>query len=101
MFYQLTVPGPMEDVEETRVLEWHCQEGSVVALGELLVELETDKAVVEIRSRQAGVLRRIVCQVGKWAKIGEPIAMISDAAEEPVPEEASKLPYWPFDTWVN
>ena len=37
MIYTLTVPGPIEDVEEVRVLEWHGQPGRAFAVGELVV----------------------------------------------------------------
>ena len=39
MIYQLAVPGPIEDVEEVRVLEWHGAAGSAFAIGELIVEV--------------------------------------------------------------
>lgn len=102
MFYQLTVPGPIEDIEETRVLEWHCRDGSTVGVGDLMVELETHKAVLEIRSRQAGVLRRILCQPGEWQKLGMPIALCGDTAEETWSEgSVQELPLWPFDHTVT
>ena len=66
MIYELAVPGPIEEVQEVRVLEWHGPEGHAFAPGELVVELETHKALVEVRAGQAGVLRRIVCAEGAW-----------------------------------
>jgi pyruvate/2-oxoglutarate dehydrogenase complex dihydrolipoamide acyltransferase (E2) component len=88
MIYQLVVPGPIEDVEEVRVLEWHRQEGGAFEAGALLVELETHKAVIEVRPAQAGVLRRVLCQPGAWQQIGKPLALLSDTADEALPEEA-------------
>lgn len=85
MIYQLTVPGPIEDVEETRVLEWHRQEGESIVAHELLIELETSKAVVEIRSQQAVFLRRILVGEGQWQKIGQPLALLTDQSDEPLP----------------
>lgn len=102
MFYQLTVPGPIEDVEETRVLEWHCQEGARIAAGDLIVELETHKAVLEVRSQQAGMVRRILCQPGEWQKLGAPIALFSDTGAETEAEgPIEELPLWPFDYQVT
>jgi pyruvate/2-oxoglutarate dehydrogenase complex dihydrolipoamide acyltransferase (E2) component len=54
MIYALAVPGPIEDVEELRVLQWHGEPGTRFAAGEMIVELETHKAVVEVRARRAG-----------------------------------------------
>jgi pyruvate/2-oxoglutarate dehydrogenase complex dihydrolipoamide acyltransferase (E2) component len=102
MIYQLTVPGPIEDVEETRVLEWHGVAGGAVVPGLLLVELETAKAVVEIRSRLPVFLRRILATEGQWQRIGLPIALLSDALTEELPVEGvSDLPLLEFDYSIS
>lgn len=86
MIYRLVVPGPIEDVEEIRVLEWHRQVGAPVEAGVLLVELETHKAVVEVRLTRKAVLRRLVCREGEWQAIGKSLAYFSDTLEEELPE---------------
>lgn len=91
MIYKLLVPGPIEDVEQVRVLEWHGAEGQAVGDGELVVELETHKALVEVRAAQAGILRRVISQEGDWVDIGSPLALLSDGAEEPLPEGLEEL----------
>jgi len=91
MIYTLSVPGPIEDVEEVRVLEWHGAVGRAFALGELVVELETHKALVEVRAGQPGVLRQILCPDGDWRAIGAPLAVLSDTADEPEPASLEGL----------
>lgn len=91
MIYQLVVPGPIEDVEEVRVLEWHGAAGRVFAAGEMIVELETHKAVVEVRAGQPGVLRGVFCAAGDWQKIGRPLAVLSDRSDEPLPDSPDGL----------
>jgi pyruvate/2-oxoglutarate dehydrogenase complex dihydrolipoamide acyltransferase (E2) component len=91
MIYQLLVPGPVEDVEEVRILEWHGDVGSVFAPGDLVVELETHKALVEVRAGRSSTLRAILCREGDWQRIGAPLAVFSDAPDEPVPEDAAEL----------
>jgi len=91
MIYSLAVPGPIEDVEEVRVLEWHGEAGRAFAPGELVVELETHKALVEVRAGQAGVLRRILCPSGDWRAVGEPLALLSDGPDEALPADAEGL----------
>jgi pyruvate/2-oxoglutarate dehydrogenase complex dihydrolipoamide acyltransferase (E2) component len=54
MIHKLAVPGPIEDVEEVRVLEWHSAAGRTVNPDELIVEIETYKAIVEVRAAQPG-----------------------------------------------
>ena len=91
MIYQLQVPGPLKDVEEVRILEWHGMPGTPFAPGEMIVELETHKAVVEVRAGQQGHLRRILCEEGAWQKIGAPLAIFSDSPDEHIPEMADEL----------
>jgi pyruvate/2-oxoglutarate dehydrogenase complex dihydrolipoamide acyltransferase (E2) component len=94
VIYQLMVPGPIEDVEEMRVLEWHGEPGSVFAPGELIVELETYKAVVEVRAGQRGVLRELRCGAGAWQKVGLPLAVLSDDPTEPLGNADDALAPW-------
>ncbi len=91
MLYQLSVPGPIEDVEEVRVLEWHGSPGHSFADGSLVVELETHKAVIEVRSAQPAILRRVICAEGDWEKIGRPLAILSDSPDEPLTDEPNDL----------
>jgi len=95
MTYHLVVP-PMGGTEELRVLEWHKTEGEPVAEDELLVELETEKAVVEVRAPRACVLRKILVDRGNWALIGPPVAWFSDSADEALQTEipADLSPHW-------
>ena len=86
MIYKLLVPAAVPDVKEIRVLEWHGAPGAVFEPGELIVELETHKAVVEARAGQRGVLREIKAQPGDWRAIGLEIALFSDTADEPLPQ---------------
>src|SRR5262245_30321490 len=101
MLYRLSVPGPIEDVEEVRVLEWHGGPGAAFAPGELMVELETHKALVEVRAGQAGVLRQVLCEAGDWQALGETLAILSDSPGEPLPADGAGLADWPVDFEVS
>ncbi len=96
MIYQLQVPGPIKDVAEVRVLEWHVQPGQGFAAGDLIVEVETHKAVVELRAEQPGFLRRILSAEGDWQQVGAPLAMVADNTDEALPEGPDGLPPLPF-----
>ena len=87
MIYMLAIPGPIEDVRELRVLEWHRTAGQAVEAGNLVVELETHKAIVEIRAGQSGTLREVLVAEGGWCAIGQPLALLSDAADEVLPAD--------------
>lgn len=101
MIYKLIVPGPLEDVEEVRVLEWHGAPGRRYAPGDLIVELETHKAVVEVRAGRPGVLRRILREPGDWQALGAPLALLSDDTDEPLPAETEDLAALPVEFEVS
>jgi pyruvate/2-oxoglutarate dehydrogenase complex dihydrolipoamide acyltransferase (E2) component len=87
MIYQLTVPAAVPGVEEIRILEWHKEPGATIEAGDLIVELETHKAVIEVRAGRAGVLRQILSKAGEWRTIGLPMALFSSDADEPLPSD--------------
>jgi pyruvate/2-oxoglutarate dehydrogenase complex dihydrolipoamide acyltransferase (E2) component len=96
MLYKISVPQ-VADVEEIRVLEWHREAGEAVEKGDLLVELETHKAIVEVRAGQKGYLRKILADAGNWQAIGLPLAVLSEGENDPVPEDAQALTDLPVD----
>ena len=87
MLYCIVVPKALEDVHEIRVLEWHSRVGQSFTTGDLVVEVETSKAVVEVRAGQPGVLRAIYCDDGTWQALGAPMALVSDTSDEAIPAE--------------
>lgn len=89
MIYQLSVPAAVPGVEEIRILEWHGDPGTTFESGDLIVELETHKAVVEVRAGQAGVLRAILAEAGDWREIGVRLALFSDDVGEDLPTPES------------
>jgi pyruvate/2-oxoglutarate dehydrogenase complex dihydrolipoamide acyltransferase (E2) component len=92
VIYQLVVPGPIEDVTEIRLLEWHGSLGHIFRPGDLIVELETHKALFEIRAAGTGVLRRLHCDAGEWRAFGALLAILGDDASEPIPADMKGLP---------
>jgi pyruvate/2-oxoglutarate dehydrogenase complex dihydrolipoamide acyltransferase (E2) component len=86
MLYKISVP-PVADVEEIRVLEWQAPVGHKFSTGDLVVELETHKAIVEVRAAQPGILRQILSSAGEWQEIGLPLAILSDEADEALPAD--------------
>ena len=73
-------------MEEGQVVRWLKAEGDQVAAGDLLAEIETDKATMELVARGDGVLRAILLNQGQTAPVGDVIAVI--AAED---EDVSEL----------
>ena len=63
-------------VSEGKIVRWHKREGDKIAGGELIAEIETDKAVVEIEASVAGRLLRIEQDVGAVVPMGGRIGLI-------------------------
>jgi len=79
---KLTMPRAGQSMEEGSILRWHRQEGDTVAKGEILLEIDTDKAAIEVESPHSGVLRKILCSEGTTVPVLAPIAIIAGAADD-------------------
>jgi 2-oxoglutarate dehydrogenase E2 component (dihydrolipoamide succinyltransferase) len=86
---EVTVPQLSESVAEATLLQWHKQAGEAVARDENLVDVETDKVVLELPAPVAGVLAQVLKGDGSTVVAGEVIAMIDTegaaAAAAPTP----------------
>ena len=80
MAVDILVPEVGESIVDARVAKWLRKEGDVVAAGDPLVELETDKIDVEVSAPKGGVLSRIAHQDGADVKVGEVLGSIDEAA---------------------
>ena len=80
MSVNIVVPEVGESIVDARVARWLRSEGDVVAAGDPLVELETDKIDLEVSAPQAGVLSRIDRKDGADVKVGEVLGVIEGAA---------------------
>ena len=72
-------------MDEGRIVAWHKSEGDTVAAGDVLFEVETDKATMEVESPTAGTLRRILYPADATAPVATVIAFITETADEPLP----------------
>jgi pyruvate dehydrogenase E2 component (dihydrolipoamide acetyltransferase) len=74
-------------MEEGRLVEWKKQEGEPVAAGDVLAEVETDKAVMELVARVSGVLLRQTVKAGQTVPVSTTVGLIGEPGE-PVPAAA-------------
>src|SRR5437764_1124639 len=74
----IVVPEMGESIIDARVAKWLKNEGDQVAVGEALVELETDKVDVEVSAPQNGVLAKIAHLKGDDVKIGDVLGKIQE-----------------------
>lgn len=69
-------------MEEGRLVEWKKQEGDTVATGEVLAEVETDKAVMDLTARAAGVLLKHAIAAGTTVPVGQVVGVIGAKGED-------------------
>ena len=81
MAREIPMPRLSDTMEEGRVLQWYKQVGDSVKKGELLAEIETDKAVMDLESVEEGTLLELLVAEGGAAPLGAPIALVGDESE--------------------
>ncbi len=91
MSIEITVPKLSATMEEAKVLRWLKQLGDAVREGELLVELETDKAALEVEATASGTLAERRVSEGDTVAVGAVLAVLSaPGAEKPAAPAAPK-----------
>jgi pyruvate dehydrogenase E2 component (dihydrolipoamide acetyltransferase) len=78
---EVVMPRLSDSMEEGTILQWLKQVGDEIAVGDELVEIETDKANMAYESDVAGTLTEILAQEGETLPIGTPIARVGDSGE--------------------
>jgi pyruvate dehydrogenase E2 component (dihydrolipoamide acetyltransferase) len=101
--YEVTMPKLSDSMETGKIVAWQVKEGDKVSEGDILAEVESDKAVMELECFQAGVLKSIVRGDDSEVAVGETIALIDAggkaaapaATEAPEPPAAPEAPEAP------
>jgi 2-oxoglutarate dehydrogenase E2 component (dihydrolipoamide succinyltransferase) len=91
MLIDVKVPQLSESVAEATLVSWHKQEGQAVARDENLIDIETDKVVLELPAPDAGVLVKILKGNGDTVVAGEVIAQIDTEAKAAAGAPAAAL----------
>ena len=80
------------DMAEGVLVRWVKNEGENVNKGDVLAEIETDKATVEVESSASGVVRKLLVEAGSVVPVGDPIAVVGSADEkiEEAPAKAAE-----------
>jgi len=81
MAADIVMPRLSDSMEEGTILRWIKSEGDEVAIGDELVEIETDKANMVYEADEAGTLIEVIAQEGDTLPIGEVIARVGEAGE--------------------
>lgn len=89
---EVKVPQLSESVAEATLLSWHKKPGEAVARDENLIDIETDKVVLELPAPDAGVLAQVLKHDGDTVVAGEIIAMIDTEAKASTTSAAAPAP---------
>lgn len=78
----ISMPKLGFDMQEGQIVRWVKAEGDPVNKGEVIAEIETDKATVEVEATASGVMRKHLVSEGTFVPIGDPIAIVGGADED-------------------
>jgi pyruvate dehydrogenase E2 component (dihydrolipoamide acetyltransferase) len=90
MVYEFKFPDVGEGITEGELVKWHVKISDKVKVDQVLAEVETDKAVVEIPSPKAGKILKLHFKEGDTMKVGDAMITIGEGGEVPIKEEKSK-----------
>jgi pyruvate dehydrogenase E2 component (dihydrolipoamide acetyltransferase) len=77
-----SLPDLGEGLQEAEIVAWHVAEGDHVVADQPLVSVETEKAVVEVPSPQAGRIARLLAKPGDRVKVGAPIVVFEEGTHD-------------------
>jgi pyruvate dehydrogenase E2 component (dihydrolipoamide acetyltransferase) len=86
--YEFRLPDLGEGVREGEIARWLVQVGQTVEEDDPLVEIQTDKATVEVPSPASGTVARILVEEGQLVPVGTPLVLIGSDADASEPREA-------------
>ncbi|MEW6300401.1 MAG: biotin/lipoyl-containing protein, partial [Thermodesulfobacteriota bacterium] len=87
MAIEILMPRLSDTMEEGKILKWLKKVGDRIEVGDIIAEVETDKADMEMEALDAGVLAEIRVHEGESAPVGAVIAVLSEDGAGGVPVE--------------
>ena len=78
MLYEVNLPSLSPTMEEGKIVKWIKKENDPILSGEVLFEVETDKATMEYESPEDGYIAKIISKEGETANVNQLVAIISD-----------------------
>ncbi len=78
----ITMPRLSDTMEQGTVVAWHVKEGDTVSAGDVIADIETDKATMELESFDDGVVAKLGIQAGETVNVGETIVVLAEDGED-------------------
>jgi pyruvate dehydrogenase E2 component (dihydrolipoamide acetyltransferase) len=89
---EITMPRLSDTMEEGTIARWLKQPGDEIKKGDILAEIETDKATMELEAYEGGTLQQILVQEGETVPIGQPVGSIGSGAVAAAPAKSEAAP---------
>lgn len=89
MVFQFRLPDVGEGIDAAEIMHWHVAVGDHVREDQPLVDIQTDKAIVEIPVPTDGIVLQLCGEVGDSIPVGDLLAEFDGASEQPLPAEAA------------
>jgi pyruvate dehydrogenase E2 component (dihydrolipoamide acetyltransferase) len=93
MSIEILMPALSPTMEEGALAKWHVKAGDTVKAGDVIAEIETDKATMEVEAVDEGVIEAILVEAGtEGVKVNTPIARLAGEGEAPAPAPKADAP---------
>lgn len=79
---EITMPRLSDTMETGTVITWNVKEGDTVSAGDVLADIETDKATMELQSYDDGTVAKILIKEGQSVEVGKPILVLAEEGED-------------------
>ncbi len=76
MEYEITMPVLSDTMDKGKIVKWHVKEGDSVKKGDVIAEVESDKAIMEVQTFKDGVVKKLLAKEGDEIEVKKPIAII-------------------------
>ena len=80
---EVTMPRLSDTMEQGTVVSWNVKEGDAVNAGDILGDIETDKATMELQNFDDGTVAAILVEPGQSIEVGKPIILLAEEGEDP------------------
>ncbi len=93
MDYKIVMPVLSDTMDKGKLIKWRVKEGDIVHKGDVIAEVESDKAIMEVQTFKDGVVKKLLVKEGEEVPVKTPIAIIEtevEAKEEPKKEPKSQ-----------
>lgn len=81
MVAEVQMPALSPTMTEGKIVSWNKKEGEAIATGDVILEVETDKAIMEVEAQTKGTLGKILCNADEVVSVGSVIALILEKGE--------------------